>query len=225
MTVPARLLFGGTGLSLDQLVLVETLGIGWHAVARGNPQPEDTVLVLGAGPIGLAVAQAAAPRVKRLLVADRSADRAGFAARTGLDTLVVDQDFDGALAEAFGGEPPTLVVDASGSKESMQAAFERVGAGGTLVLVGHTTGELAFHNPGFHSRELDLRGSRNATPADWYQVLQAVADGMLDAVGWVNHRSSLDRVVLDLPRLAADPGQVVKAVVDLDPDPAVRSLR
>ena len=62
MVVPASQLFPGPGLTLDQLVLVETLGIGWHAVARAQPQPDDSVLVLGAGPIGLAVAQAARRR-------------------------------------------------------------------------------------------------------------------------------------------------------------------
>lgn len=225
MTLPAAQLFGGSGLTLDQLVLVETLGIGWHAVARGQPQPEDTVLVLGAGPIGLAVAQAVRHRVKRLVVADPSAQRTAFAARAGLETVQVDPDFDRALADLLHGEPPGLVFDASGNKESMQQAFGRVGAGGTLVLVGHTTGELSFHNPGFHARELDLRGSRNATAADWREVVGAVADGSLDALGWVNHRSTLEDVVVDLPVLAADPGTVVKAVVDLDPARSGRSPR
>ena len=70
MVLPASLLFGGAGLTLDQLVLVETLGIGWHAVERGRPRPQDDVLVLGAGPIGLAVAQVARRRAGRVLVAD-----------------------------------------------------------------------------------------------------------------------------------------------------------
>ncbi len=52
--VPARKLHPGNDLSYDQLALVETLAIGRHAVHRGNPQPGETVLVIGAGPIGLA---------------------------------------------------------------------------------------------------------------------------------------------------------------------------
>src|SRR4029079_13603975 len=92
MVLPAAQLFPGRRLTVDQLVLVETLGIGWdapgrgraestadvlvlvetlgigwHAVARGRPESSDSVLVLGAGPVGLAVALAAQPRVERLL--------------------------------------------------------------------------------------------------------------------------------------------------------------
>jgi threonine dehydrogenase-like Zn-dependent dehydrogenase len=52
--VPARKLHPGNDLSYDQLALVETLAIGYHAVQRGNPKPGETVLVIGAGPIGLA---------------------------------------------------------------------------------------------------------------------------------------------------------------------------
>jgi 2-desacetyl-2-hydroxyethyl bacteriochlorophyllide A dehydrogenase len=215
MLLPASQLFGGAGLTVDQLVLVETLGIGWHAVARSRPQADDTVLVLGAGPVGLAVAQAARHRVGRLLLADLSLDRAAFAAGSGLDALVVDEHFTDALLQRTGGLLPSLVFDATGSAASMEAAFNLVGSGGALVLVGHTTARLTFHNPGFHARELDLRASRNATPRDWAEVMAAVEDGTLDALGWVNHRTSLAAVVDDLPRLAAGAGGVVKTVIEL----------
>ncbi len=215
MVLPASLLFGGAGLTLDQLVLVETLGIGWHAVDRGRPRPQDDVLVLGAGPIGLAVAQVARRRAGRVLVADVSPSRVAFAAASGQETLAVDGDLAEAVLDRHDGELPSLVVDASGNRTSMEGAFGLVGPGGTLVLVGHTTGPLTFHNPGFHARELDLRASRNATPADWAQVIRAVQEGRLDALGWVNHRTTLEAVVDDLPRLAERPGDVVKAVVEV----------
>ena len=215
LLLPAAQLFPGPGLTLDQLVLVETLGIGWHAVARSRPEPSDGVLVLGAGPIGLAVAQAARGRAERVLVADVAPERVAFAVAAGLDAVVVDDGFEDCVRERDGGALPSQVFDASGSPASMETAFGLVGAGGTLVLVGHTRGSLTFANPGFHARELDLRASRNATPADWAQVLAAVGAGGLDATGWINHRTTLDAVVDDLPRLAADPGQVVKAVVEL----------
>ena len=201
MVVPARLLFGAAGLTLDQLVLVETLGIGWHAVARGQPNPADTALVLGAGPIGLAVAQSLRSRVKRVLVADVSPHRADFAAAAGLESLVVGENFDARLAEHTEGVLPSLVFDASGSSASMEAAFALVGTGGTLVFVGHTPGPLTFRNPIFHALELDLRASRK--------------EGFLDAEGWINHRTTLQGVVDSLPLLAASPGGVVKAVVEI----------
>jgi 2-desacetyl-2-hydroxyethyl bacteriochlorophyllide A dehydrogenase len=217
MLVPAAQLFRGNGLSLDQLVLVETLGIGWHAVARGRPDPQDTVLVLGAGPIGLAVAHAARPKVRQVLIADVSADRVAFAARSGLAAVTVGADLDAQIRDRTGGPLPSLVFDASGNRSSMEASFGLVGAGGRLVFVGHTQASLAFHNPSFHARELDVLASRNATPADWAEVVSAVLTGALDARMWVNHRMPLEAVVDELPRLAAHPAQVVKAVVEVGP--------
>ena len=215
MVLPVSLLFAGAGLTLDQLVLVETLGIGWHAVDRGRPGARDDVLILGAGPIGLAVAEAARRRTDRVLVADVSAVRVAFAASAGHATLAVDGDIAAAVADRYDGVLPSVVIDASGNRESMEGAFALAGPGGTLVLVGHTTGALTFQNPGFHARELEVRASRNATPGDWAQVMRAVQEGSLDALGWVNHRTTLAAVADDLPRLADDPGHVVKAVVEV----------
>ena len=48
-------------------------------------------------------------------------------------------------------------------------------------------------------------------------MISAVRDGTLDAVGWVNHRTTLAGIVDELPSLAADPGRVVKAVVEIGP--------
>ena len=156
-------------------MLVETLGIGWHAVARGQPESSDSVLVLGAGPVGPGRGLAAQPRVERLLVADIAAERVAFAAASGLDALVVDEHFAAGPADRDRGDLPTARL-----RRQRQPAIRwrrrsaSSGSGGTLVLVGHTTAALRFENPAFHARELDVRASRNATVADWAQVINAV---------------------------------------------------
>jgi 2-desacetyl-2-hydroxyethyl bacteriochlorophyllide A dehydrogenase len=223
MLVPAGQLFPGPGLTLDQLVLIETLGVGWHAVARARPEPRDSVLVLGAGPIGLAVAQAARGRVEHLLIADVSAERVAFAAAGGLDALLVEGDVTAEVLDRNDGALPTLVFDATGSRQSMERAFGLTGSCGTVVLVGHTTGPLRFENPAFHARELDLRASRNATVGDWNEVIASARSGTLDAVGWINHRTTLAGIVDELPALAADPGRVVKTVVEMGSGTSQRS--
>lgn len=215
MVLPEAHLFRLPGLSLDQLVLVEALGIGWHAMARARPRPDDTVLVLGAGPIGLAVALSTRARAARIVLADLSPGRVGFARGLGFETLLAGDGLEADLLDLLGGERPTVVFDATGSRASMEAAFGLTGACGTLVFVGHTQGPIEFANPVLHARELDVRASRNATTTDWDGVLGSVATGMLDATSWINHRTTLAGVVDDLPRLAADPGAVVKAVVEI----------
>jgi threonine dehydrogenase-like Zn-dependent dehydrogenase len=215
MVVPAAQLFTDPALTLDQLVLVETLGVGWHAVARAQASRDDSVLVLGAGPIGLAVAQAARRTVADLLVADVSAHRVAFARECGIDAVLADGGLEAEILEWGSGDRPSLVFDATGSRTSMEAAFDLTGPCGTLVFVGHTTGSLRFQNPPFHARELDVRASRNATVRDWTEVIEASRDGSLDGLGWINHRTTLPGIVDELPELAARPGRVVKTVVEI----------
>jgi threonine dehydrogenase-like Zn-dependent dehydrogenase len=220
MVIPAEQLFTDPALTLDQLVLIETLGVGWHAVARAHASADDDVLVLGAGPIGLAVALAARPIVRHLRVADVSAQRVAFAESAGLEAVLAGTTLDADVLERGIGEPPSLVFDATGNRTSMEAAFGLTGPCGTLVFVGHTTTSITFANPPFHARELDVRASRNATVDDWSKVIDACRDRVLDAVGWINHRTTLPGIVDELPQLAADPGRVVKTVVEMGTAPA-----
>ena len=69
-TVPARKLHVGASLDFEQLALVETLAIGSHAVFRAAPKPGETVLVIGAGPIGLSVIEFAKLSGARTVVMD-----------------------------------------------------------------------------------------------------------------------------------------------------------
>src|SRR5256714_6969718 len=78
-TIPARKLHVPTKLTFEQLALVETLGIGLHAVNRANPKPDETVLVIGAGPIGLSVLEFAKLAGSRIIVMDLNEQRLRFA--------------------------------------------------------------------------------------------------------------------------------------------------
>ena len=159
MVVPASHLFTDPELTLDQLVLVETLGVGWHAVARAQPQPDDSVLVLGAGPIGLAVAQAARCRVDLLVVADVSAERVAFAEACGprrdprRRRVRANDCWTTTAARCR-----PLVFDATGSRASMEAAFGLTGSCGTArVRRPHDGVDHDSRTRPFHARELDLR--------------------------------------------------------------------
>src|ERR1041385_2658544 len=78
LTLPARKLHRSTKLDYEQLALVETLGIGAHAVERADAKPEDFILVIGAGPIGLSVIQFALVTGATLAVMDVAETRLAF---------------------------------------------------------------------------------------------------------------------------------------------------
>ena len=104
--VPIELLHKSELLSLDQLALVETLGIGAHAVKRSQLRAGEEVLVVGAGPIGLAVSQFATAIGAKVAVIEINDWRRHFAHKLGVEALATP---DGRLAD--------VVLDATGSAD------------------------------------------------------------------------------------------------------------
>src|SRR4051812_37432180 len=117
--MPARKLHPSKKLTLEQLALVETLAIGCHAVNRANPQPGETALVIGAGPIGLATLEFVKVSGAKPIVFDLSSVRLDFCKeRLGMDHVVQIKG-DGSelptLIQLADGALPSVVIDATGS--------------------------------------------------------------------------------------------------------------
>ena len=166
-TVPARKLHPSPNLSNAQNALVETLAIGCHAVDRGNPQPGENVLIVGAGPIGLSALEFAKLSGARVIVMDMVASRLEFVRDTmGVADTVVATGSDAdeqTIARLTDGRMCDVVIDATGSNISMARALAFCSFGGRLVYVGITQADLVFpHAPLMHRRELTLLASRNA---------------------------------------------------------------
>lgn len=203
LNVPVRLLHKSEELSLDQLALVETLGIGAHAVTRGGVAEGDEVLVIGAGPIGLAVIQFAQAAGGRVRVLELSEPRRKFVGRLGVEVLAAP---DGRLAD--------VVFDATGSPKAMEASFDFVAHGGRLVFVGLVQGRISFEDPHFHRREITLLSSRNSCN-DFPRIIRMIEDGSIDTTPWINFRMGLGDVVRQFPRIREQP-DLVKAMIEVE---------
>jgi 2-desacetyl-2-hydroxyethyl bacteriochlorophyllide A dehydrogenase len=214
--VPARKLHPAAALDLDTLALVETLGIGAHAVRRAAPAPGSRVLVVGAGPIGLSVAVFARATGAEVAVMDVNPVRLAFCrAHLGVErTLSPGGDGVAAVREAFG-ELPAVVFDATGHRGSMEQTFALAGHGGTVVFVGLVQDDITFRDPEFHRRELTLLASRNALPSDTASVIAALEGGRIDVAPWITHRAALGDVPRVLPEWASPDAGVVKAMVEI----------
>ncbi|HLP07761.1 MAG TPA: zinc-binding alcohol dehydrogenase family protein [Opitutaceae bacterium] len=218
--LPAAKLHVSTKLSFDQLALVETLGIGAHAVQRAALEPGETVAVIGAGPIGLTVIQFALAAGARVLVLDVNPtrlafcrDHLGIAAEAIIDTRTADPI--ARLRELTDGDMPTAVLDATGNPGSMAAAFRFPAHGGRLVFVGLFPGDLTFNDPEFHRRELTLLGSRNSRPEDFRRIIELVEAGRVDTTPWITHRVLFDELPSAFPVLTKPETGVLKAMVEL----------
>lgn len=218
LLLPARKLHPANKLSLEQCALVETLAIGCHAVNRGNPQPGENVLVIGAGPIGLSVIEFAKLSGAKTIVLDLNEQRLAFCREKmgvqhtilsggdGSELEALKQLTDGALAQ--------VVIDATGSNKSMGHALGCCGFTGRLVYVGITQAEVTFpHAPVMHRRELTLLASRNALPPDFTRIIKLIEDGRIDTQPWITHHAAFEEVAERFPLWIKPETGVIKAVV------------
>jgi alcohol dehydrogenase len=216
--LPARKLHVSRSLAFEQLALVETLAIGRHAVHRAGIGPEDAVLIVGAGPIGLAVLEFVKLTGVKTIVLDLNEKRLDFCRRVmGVKHTVQPSDhLDRDLRDLTDGHLPDVVIDATGNSTSMSNAFGLVAPGGRLVYVGITTDEVRFRHPVFHKVEGTLLCSRNALPDDFTRIIALIEAGTIDTRPWITHRAAFDELPGVFPSYTKPETGVIKAVVEVD---------
>jgi alcohol dehydrogenase len=215
--VPARKLHISRKLSFEQLALVETLAIGCHATNRAAPQPEESCLIIGAGPIGLATLEFVKLTGAKLIMLDVNEQRLDFCRKVmGVKhTIKLSDKVESDLRELTDGHLPDVVIDATGNQGSMSSAFGLITHGGRLVFVGITTEEVRFRHPVFHRPEGTLLCSRNARSADFSRIIGLIEEGRIDTGPWITHRAAFEELIDVFPSYTRPETGVIKAVVEV----------
>ncbi|TWT57682.1 putative L-galactonate oxidoreductase [Thalassoglobus neptunius] len=206
-------------LTFEQLALVETLGIGCHACDRGAPQEGDHVLIIGAGPIGLATLEFTRLTGATITVMDMVESRLQFCRDTYGVPHTIQFKGDGSeleqIAEITNGDKYAVVTDATGHNGSMSNALQYVAHTGSLVYVGITTAEISFPHPALHKPEMTIKGSRNALPSDFTRIIRLIEDGTINTDPWITHRTSFDDVIDQFETFTKPESGVIKAVIEV----------
>lgn len=215
---PAKFLHASSTLSEDQLVMIEPLAIGSHAVDRAQISKEDIVLVIGAGPIGLGAILFAKLSEARIIVMDIDDSKLEKCKKiTGIsETINAKGDVGAILYEMLNGDLPTIVLDATGSAQSMMNTFNYVAAGGTIVFIGLFTGDVIFNDPNFHKKELTLKASRAAMSGDFKKIIEFMESGKVDARALITHRIKFNEVTTEFEKLYSYNGDLIKAVIEME---------
>lgn len=217
LAIDERYLIAADGLSLDEIAVVEFLSIGRHAIRRAALREGERVLVVGAGPIGMATAFFAARAGAQVTVLDGNAARVALCVQKlgAHQGEILEAETSGRLAALTQGEFFDCVFDATGNAAAIETGFGYVAHGGRYVLVSIVAADITFSDPEFHKREMSLLGSRNATHEDFTDVIEVLRAGEfpLDAV--VSHRLSFAEVPEAMARLMRPDAGVIKALVVL----------
>jgi len=195
---------------------VEPMSIAVRAVERGRVVSGERVLVLGAGPIGQAIAIAAIDKGAHVLLVDRVASRLARSA-CGADTAALDADTDLiALAREWaGGEQPEVVFEATGADEPTRLALDAVAPAGRVVIVGLSNHEMPLRIGALPFRELDLLGTSTCQASDFGAAVDLVSRCRDAVMPLLTHDFSLEEAPEAILYAIDHPDEVVKAVVHI----------
>ncbi len=215
ITYPGDLVYSANDLSLDQIAMIEPLAIGSHAVERADIQSNDIVLVIGAGPIGIGTIATALLKAEKVLVLDVNDDRLAFVLKKFPSVTVVKANdaVEETLKFLLSGDLPTIILDATGNKASMQKCLEYIAAGGTIVYIGIFIGDIIFQDPLFHRKEITLKASRNALATDFTKLIRLLKSGLINIDGYITHRLAFETLDETFANLYAPDELLIKAVV------------
>jgi 2-desacetyl-2-hydroxyethyl bacteriochlorophyllide A dehydrogenase len=203
LSVSLSLLHKSERLSLDELALVETLGIGAHAVSRSSITGGQSALVIGAGPIGLAVAEFVKAAGAEVRIVEKNHWRRTFAISLGMKALA---ESDGNLSD--------VVFDATGSAGSMSESLSYVAPAGRLVFVGLTRDPVTLDDSLFHRREVTVFASRNSC-GQFPRIIRMLEERQINMHPWITDRMQLAQVPMEFKDLPSRP-TLIKAIVDVE---------
>jgi 2-desacetyl-2-hydroxyethyl bacteriochlorophyllide A dehydrogenase len=203
VSVPVHLLYKSDRLSLEQLALVETLGIGAHAVMRSGLKSGETALIVGAGPIGISVAQFASVLGARVHIVEKNEWRRAFVEQMG---YTASPEAEGRQAD--------VVFDATGNADAMGSSLAHVATGGSLVYVGLTRDPVCIDDALFHRKEATLLSSRNSF-GQFPRIIRLMEEGKIDTTHWVTDRLKLCDVASQFQFLPTRQ-TLIKAIIDVN---------
>ena len=220
INIPARKLHRSGTLTMDQAALVETLAIGCHAVDRSQAKAGEHVLILGAGPIGLAALEFAKLSGADVIVADIAQSRLDFVQqKMGIEkTILIDSSENdlSQLSKLTNGQMADAIIDATGYHASMVRALEFAAFAGRVVYVGITQQNLDFpHAPVMHRRELSILASRNAPSSDFPRIIKLIESGQINTDPWITHHATCDQVPGEFENWTNPANGVIKAIITM----------
>jgi 2-desacetyl-2-hydroxyethyl bacteriochlorophyllide A dehydrogenase len=219
VVVPDQYLLHGQGLDFDELALIEPLAIAAHGIHRAAVTVNDTVLIMGVGPIGIGLIQFAQLAGAKVIAMDVNDHRLTFSKdELGVAATInpMKEEVIEALMKITNGDMPTVVIDATGNQKVMNTAFQYLAHGGRYVLVGLQKGELSFSHPEFHKRESTLMSSRNATKEDFRYVIECLKSRKIDPKKFITHRVNFIEMPSSFEEIINPKNNVIKALIEID---------
>ena len=216
VAVPERIVYRlPNKMSFPEAAMVEAVSVAIHAVNVSGVKKGDTVLVVGAGMIGLLTMQAArAAGVGRVMIADIDDTRLTLGELLGADEAL--RGTGGEIAEATlkrtGGIGADVVFDAVGRSKTVSESIDSVRKGGTVTLIGNIAPEVTIPLQKVVSRQIRLQGSA-ASAGEYPAAIDLIASGRIQVRPLISAVAPLEEGPRWFERLHAQEPNLMKVVL------------
>jgi L-iditol 2-dehydrogenase len=223
IAVPERILYRlPEAMSFPEAAMLEAVSVALHAVHVTGELKGQTVLVIGAGMIGLLTMQAVrAAGAARVMIADIDATRLNLARSLGNDGAfnLSGPELTQEILQQTGGVGADVVLEAVGRNETIATAIDCVRKGGTVTLIGNITPKVELPLQKVVSRQIRLQGSA-ASAGEYPEAIGLVASGRIQVKPLITAVAPLEDGPQWFKRLYAHEPNLMKIVLTADTTPA-----
>ncbi|WP_369297303.1 zinc-binding dehydrogenase [uncultured Neglectibacter sp.] len=205
-------------MSLEEGAMIEPLAVAVHAVRRAGDVTGQDICVLGAGPIGILVAQTAKGMgAKRVMITDISDIRLKKAAECGVDFCVntKEKDFGKALTGNFGPDKADVIYDCAGNDITMGQAIQYARKGSTIILVAVFAGMAKVDLAVLNDHELDLNTSMMYRTEDYQTAIELADSGKVQLKPLISQRFPFRQYLDAYQYIDANRETTMKVLIDV----------
>lgn len=216
LTIPWQKVIPAAGLSVKECALIEPLSVGFHAVDRGQVTDLDIVMVIGCGMIGIGAIIRSVLRGATVIAVDMDDEKLALVRTLGVKYTINSktENVHERLQTFTQGFGPDVVIEAVGSPVTYVMAVEEVAFTGRVVCIGYAKSDVTFQTKLFVQKELDIRGSRNALPADFRAVIHYLQQGKCPKESFISKVIPPEEALSALQAWSANPGKVFRILVE-----------
>ena len=215
IALPWEKIIPAEGLDPRTCALIEPMSVGFHAVNRAQVTDIDTVVVIGCGMVGLGAIVRSALRGATVIAADIDDEKLALAKELGATYTVntKTEDAHAKLQEFTAGFGPDVIIEAVGSAPTYQMAVNEVAFTGRVICIGYAKTDVSFQTKFFVQKELDIRGSRNAQPADFRAVIHYLQRGTCPVDRLISNEVAPEDAPEAMRQWSENPGKVFRILV------------
>jgi (R,R)-butanediol dehydrogenase/meso-butanediol dehydrogenase/diacetyl reductase len=199
---------------MTSAALAEPLSVAVRAVRRACVRPGSTVAIVGAGTIGLLVAQVARTAgAASVMVAETHERRRRLALDIGADVAVSPADAAAAMAELSGGVGFDTTIEAAGAPAAVRTAADLARRGGRITLVGVNHGDFEFPIEMLSGEKEITTSVSHRYDTDFAEAVELINTGQVDVESMITDRVPLRAAVDAFTMLIDEPDQHLKVLV------------